>query len=198
MIESRVILLAALPILGCRDDETASSGNDGGTDDSGVATSSVDTEASNDGLPNACSAENSPFLQQECLNAIRVACSALLAENTCLAEPPFVFDGYVARCAWAKVVSFSDVLSCEVSSTVGRCEASIDTVCGNYCEGEAFGSNVAAIVSEGALIQMCNGPVGPWTALENPDVYGVPCGQADEAPGAVAQLCDCFDRVCDG
>lgn len=138
-------------------------------------------------LPGECRIDESPFLRPDCLGALRSACGEHEDESTCVAEPALSFsDGsYIIRCSWAKVVTFSDADACTVASVAGRCEASVDKACNESPTG-----NVDAIPSELEIIEMCGGPLGPWSAVgSEPGEYVGSCAENVKPPAPA--LCDC-------
>jgi hypothetical protein len=187
---TRLLLVAALSgatTLACGDDASMT-----GSGGQGSADASSDGGAG--GLPPACSADESPFLQEECLGQMREACNAQLDEHGCWASAPFAFYGYTVRCAWAKVVSF-DGEQCSSPIVSGRCEAALDSNCGSYCAGSTMFSDMAAIPATGELIQMCGGPLGTWTALDNSEQHSFDCG-VENLSSEVRPICDCADVAC--
>lgn len=178
-------------VLGCASGADCAEG-ESCSDDSG------DTNNEDSWPPDACSLIRSPFLQPECLGAMRLACDLHGEENVCTAVPGLSFDGgaYEVRCLWAKVVSFSDVDTCAVEAVVGRCEASLDGLpCGDLCAGESQVSNVSAIPSESEIVQLCGGPLGSWTAVGSTEMYGFTCGDNLDPPPP--PLCDCVEAACE-
>lgn len=157
-------------------------------DESGASTTSEP------GLPDGCAADQSPFLQEQCLASLRAACNAEATAEECAAT--FAFDGYEVQCAWAKVVTFSDATSCTVASVGGRCEATIvqEESCGDFCGGEALLSNVTAIPSALEIIELCNGPLGPWSAVGSENDYTSTCGENLSPPPHA--FCDCATAAC--
>lgn len=150
--------------------------------------------------PDECPADESPFLREECLEALRLGCNAHVAENECMAAPPVSLDegGYTVRCLWAKVVAFSDVGSCSIESVTGRCEASEGApLCGDFCAGDPWMSDVSAISAEQEIIDMCGGPLGAWAAVGSSSSDDVlPCGP-DYSPESPPALCECATVACE-
>lgn len=187
---------ASLAVAACGPESDAPGADTGSAssdpDDTGSATTSGAA------LPDACSIDASPFLQPECLDALRLACNAHAAENDCAAAAPFAFDdgGFVIGCAWAKVVTFSDATQCTVESVAGRCEARIDSECGDYCAGDFMLSDVAAIPAQLEIVQLCGGPLGAWSATDaEPGTVVSTCAPNVEPPSD--PLCDCATTACD-
>jgi len=154
--------------------------------DQGEGESEAETEEG--WLPDACSAEESPFTQPECLTAIREACNAQQDEASCNGTDPLPFSGYGVTCGWAEVVTFSDLEMCNVESVEGRCEA-------NLCQdgpGPGGPCEASAIPSESAFIQLCGGPLGSWDAV----------GSEEQSPleacedGTEPAICGCFEKAC--
>lgn len=148
--------------------------------------------------PDTCSLETSPFLQAECLDAMRLACNQRSEENDCTSAPGLSFDGggYEVRCSWARVVRFSDADTCTVQTVEGRCEASLEGLpCGDLCAGESLVGNISALPSESELVQLCGGPLGAWSAVDSPQMHAFGCGENLEPPAP--PLCDCVDVACE-
>jgi hypothetical protein len=163
----------------------------GAADDASMEAGSDSAGAS---LPDACSPDESPFLQPDCLDALRQACNEQDEENVCVATEPFDVSGYRIRCAWAKVVAFSDTSACTVDAVVGRCEASIETPCGDYCTENELLSNVSAIPSRQEIIRLCGGPIGPWSAVGADSDHTSMC--ADNVVPPADPLCQCAEVAC--
>lgn len=155
--------------------------------DTGSSTTATTGEP---GLPDGCAADQSPFLQEQCLASLRAACNAEASADECAAT--FAFDGYQVQCAWAKVVTFSDATSCTVASVGGRCEATIvNEGCADVCAGEDGFSNVTAIPSALEIIELCNGPLGPWSAVGSESDHLSTCH-----PTTSDGLCACTMAAC--
>jgi hypothetical protein len=164
--------------------------------DMGMRSDATSSESTTDepGLPDGCSADQSPFLQEECLANMRASCNAHADADEC-ATAAFELDQYGVQCAWAKVVTFSDAESCTVASVGGRCEATIvQESCGDYCAGEDSFSNVTAIPSELEIIELCNGPLGPWSAVGSDSDYTSTCGENLSPPQHA--FCGCAMAAC--
>lgn len=165
----------------------------------GEATGSTATSGASGGntwLPDTCSADQSPFLQESCLDSLRMSCNTHAEENECMATPVLFFDegGYGIRCLWARVVKFSDASSCTVESVTGRCEASVNGECEDFCSGDFLLSDMSAISSQSELIQVCGGPLGTWSAVGAEQGYISTCGPNIQPPPP--PLCDCGDAAC--
>ena len=102
-MDDKTIMLVLVGIVACGE---ADAGDDG----------------SDTGLPDPCDMDESPFLQPDCLAALRLACNQHLSEGPCFAAESSTFDGYSISCAWVDVATFSDATTCELESTVGRCD----------------------------------------------------------------------------
>lgn len=171
------------------DESTGSSGADG--------SEAAPTSSGVSWPPDECPIDASPFLSPECLAALRSACNEHTGEDACAAEPRLAFadDMYIVRCAWAKVVTFSDAAACAVASVAGRCEASVDTACRDACAGEPLISNLSAIPSELEIIELCGGPLGPWSAVgSEPGAHVGACAKSVQPPAP--PLCDCAAVAC--
>jgi len=148
-------------------------------------------------FPGECPVDESPFLSADCLEALRSACGEHDVEGACAGEQPLSFldDQYIVRCSWAKVVKFSDAAACTVASVTGRCEASVDTACSDACAGDFLNSSLTAIPSELEIIEMCGGPLGPWSAVgSEPGAYLGTCAPTVKPPAP--PLCDCASVAC--
>jgi hypothetical protein len=155
-----------------------------------------DTGAEVSWPPGACALDESPFVQSECLDALRLACNAHAEESACAGAQPLSFDtgGYSIECGWAKVVAFVDEAACTVETVSGRCEARIDTECGDFCGGDDMLSDVAAIPSQGEIVQLCGGPLGPWSAVGAANDDLSTC--ADNVTPPSDALCECAEAAC--
>jgi hypothetical protein len=180
-MESPRFVFVLVSVLGCTatvedDDERGTSGESGspttGTDDTWP--------------PQACDLDVSPFLDAECLGALRLGCNAHGTEGACTGAEAAGFDGYTIRCGWAQVVTFSDATTCDVASTSFRCEAYIDQECFAVC---------SAITSQLEIVQLCGGPIGPGNAVDSDDDVVGTC--APNTQPAAPALCDCAPASCD-
>ena len=183
-------------LVGCGSESEAEPGC---STESAACDESSGTSRDESWLPEACSLDRSPFLQPQCLDALRLACNEHSAENVCTASPvlPFASGGYEIRCAWAKVVTFSDADSCTVESVDGRCEASIEGLLpcgGDPCTEDSLMSSVSAVPSESEIIQLCGGPLGSWNAVGSTESYASVCEDGIEPPPP--SLCDCTEAAC--
>lgn len=190
---TRAYILGAL-VLGCESEASPSAASDVGD---GTEPSTSISGAGE--VPADCSAEESPFLRGVCLDALRDRCRENEAESSCAAADPLKFDnnGYVIRCRWAKVVTFteSDGVSCEVTGTEGRCEATVDTVCSDGCAGDYFQTNLRASPMQREIVQVCGGPLGAWSAVgAEPGEYFACAPNTLPPPPA---LCDCAPIACE-
>jgi hypothetical protein len=175
--------------------ESKSLGEDSSATGSGSGTTSDDTGTSSGGgeswPPAACDLDRSPFLDAECLAALRRACNEHTAETPCAGAESLAFDdgGYSIHCEWVEVIAFSDAATCAVESTTSRCEAQNESLGGCL-------SNCSAIPSELEIIVMCDGPLGPWAAVdsEEDDDFG---GCAPNTQPPAPALCDCAPAACD-
>ena len=159
--------------------------SDGGAESTTTVAESGDTSV-DDALPAGCAAQISPFLESDCLVGLASACQAHALEPECAAAPPFSFDGYSVRCRWIEVVTIADVTSCTVESVASRCEASLDQECPYEC---------SAIPSDGEILRLCGGPLGPWSAVGSGDTDHVGACAPNVSPPAPA-LCDCAPVEC--
>lgn len=159
------------------DDDGSSSGRDPGPSSGGADTG--------DGFPTACSPAESPFLSADCLAALRDACNAHIDQSACAGQAAFEFDGYSVSCGWANVTTFVDATSCTIASETGRCEAVIAQECLHPC---------TAITSELEILELCDGPLGPWSAVDD-DTDDVGACAPNTSPPAPA-LCDCAPPSC--
>jgi hypothetical protein len=178
-----VIVTACAEPPDASDDADASS--DDATSSSGDAPSSSGSVDTGDGFPAACSPAESPFLSADCLASLREACNAHVDEAACVAQPSFEFDGYSVRCGWANVLTIADATSCTLVSEVGRCEATLVSECLSPC---------TAITSALEIVELCDGPLGPWSAVDDDtdDVGG--CAPNTQPPAPA--LCDCAPPTC--
>jgi len=148
--------------------------------------------------PEACALETSPFLQPECLDAMRLACNQHSEETDCTSAAGLSFagGGYEVACSWAKVVRFSDPDTCTVQTVEGRCEARVAGMpCGDLCTGDSLTSNTSAFPSDSELVQLCGGPLGEWSAVGSTQMHASSCGENLEPPQP--PLCDCVDVACE-
>lgn len=168
-----------------------------------------DTDSARLDMPGVCLYGN-PFVSAPCGAALRKLCNSLANERDCSAQEPFSFndDNNVFACGWAKVVTFSDSLSCTVGSVEGRCELGFIT--GAACGGDPCGGQPPtlyrshyAVVSEAELVEMpciggsaLVGPAGEWLATmelgENQHVYN--CGADIPTPPSI---CVCAQAACE-
>ncbi len=181
----------SLAVFGCTADSEGDAGNSG-TEDSDSST------GEDPWPPDACTLETTPFLQVECLDAMRLACNQHSEEDDCTSAPGLAFarGGYQVGCSWARVVRFSDADTCTVQSVEGRCEASLEGLpCGDLCAGNSMLSNISAFPSESELVDLCGGPLGSWSAVGSTQMHAFTCGENIEPPAP--ELCDCVDAVCE-
>jgi hypothetical protein len=157
---------------------------DPGADDD-VGSSGSDETGADASFPAACNADESPFVSADCLAALRDVCRAHSDETACTSQATFEFDGYAVRCGWANVLTFADATSCTIASEAGRCEAMHVAECLWPC---------TAIPSELEIVELCDGPLGPWSAVDSED--DVSSCAPNTTPPAPA-LCDCAPSSCD-
>ncbi|HWB76830.1 MAG TPA: hypothetical protein VG755_17810 [Nannocystaceae bacterium] len=171
----------------------ACTSRDAQTEATSSETTSSETTTGTPGLPDGCSADQSPFLQPECLASLRAACNSAASADAC--ADAFEFDGYGVQCAWAKVVTFSDASSCAIASVSGRCEATIvQEGCGDFCADATSFGNVKAIPSALEIIELCGGPLGPWSALDSESDHLSTCGENLSPPQHA--FCECATAAC--
>jgi hypothetical protein len=147
-----------------------------------------DADDSGVSFPASCSADASPFLQPECLGALREACLGIASESACAGAPQFQFDGYAIECRWVGVTSFVDVATCTVESESFRCEAGLPP-------GDGPQILCHAIQSELEIVEMLDGPIGPWSAVGSDDDDVRSCGEGLVPPEP--PLCACAPAECD-
>lgn len=179
--------LLALGTLACpAEDEPA---NDDAAGSDGVAAdSSSDADTGVGGFPSACDPTMSPFLSADCLSALRDACRAHADESGCAGQATFQFDGYGVRCAWANVLTFADATSCTIASEASRCEATLVSL-------GSVGIPCTAFPSELEIVELVDGPLGPWSAVDSePDDVG---GCAPNTSPPAPALCDCAPASCE-
>jgi len=153
------------------------------------------------GVPAACDVDRSPFLEADCLTALRDGCRAQPTADECAARAEIAFDdgGYVVRCGWATVVRFGDASTCAMPVVEGRCEAGlVQEGGGDPCEGEpTLDSAWFVDVAAQELIDMTtalDGPLGPWSAVDaEPGMSGV-CAENVQPPAPA--LCECAAAAC--
>lgn len=139
-------------------------------------------------MPADCSTDASPFVQGECLQALREACNARASAEECGAAEPVTFadGGFEVVCGWAEVASFASADACDLRGTSERCEASLG--CGDGPDGD-----VKAFPAAVELVRLCGGPLGPWSEV------GAPGGETEACdPNAASPqhpLCGCADVV---
>jgi hypothetical protein len=158
----------------------------------GVGTSDASATVPDAGSrPSGCSGVENPVTSAECLGGLRAACRTFTTERDCAAAAPFSSDGVV--CRWARVVRFSDSVSCAVESDEGRCEGGW-----TFPDDGPFCGLWSGFAAERELVWIagCGGPVGPW------DLIGADAGRV-EGPclnGTVPpppDICQCAPRVDD-
>jgi hypothetical protein len=180
----------------CSGDACADESASGSSDDSLGSVGESDS-GSLSWPPQECSLEISPFLQVECLAAMRSACNAIEEEGDCTLTPfaSFSNGGFEVRCEWAKVVKFSDVATCSVEGVLGRCEPTLNEMaCVDSCLGEALVGSISAFPSDLELVQLCGGPLGSWSAVGSTEMYGFSCG--DNLVPPEPAICQCIDEAC--
>lgn len=183
-------------VAACESDASTEGGSSGLEVGSELSTSM----SGGDELPADCSAEESPFLREACLDALSTRCREYDAENSCVAANPLSFDndGYVVRCRWAKVVTFSESSgsSCDVVTTAGRCEATVDTPCSDGCAGDFFLTDLKAFPMLREIVQVCGGPLGAWAAV-GVEAGGGYVGCAPDTIPPAPPLCECATVACE-
>lgn len=186
-------VLALVVAMGCGVADADDTGDSSDTGSSSGSSSSADTGSDSTGAdswpPETCALEASPFLDADCLEALRLACNAHAAETQCTAAEALSFDsgGYSIRCAWAEVYTFTDAATCAGETATSRCEAIVDTECQDTC---------TAIPSALEIIDVCGGPLGAWSAVDSEDAGHVGTCAPNVQPPAPA-LCDCAPATCD-
>ena len=162
------------------------------------------------GLPAKCAGLKSPFLEADCLAALRDECRSFSSGEDCAGQEPFLFNegAFAVHCGWAKVVEFSDAAACKIQTVKGRCEAGIEQTglgCGGGCGGEATPHySLRADSDEMELIEMpctltgsyLGGPLGPDSAVgAEPGEYGKACAEGTTPPAA--PICACSSVACE-
>lgn len=168
-----------------KEDDTSGADSSSGSESSD---GSVDGSTGGDTwLPAACELDSSPFVDSECLGGLRLACNGFATEEACAAAAPLAFDdgGYAVRCGWASVIAYDEASTCAVASMTSRCEAYIDQECFASC---------TAITSELEIIDLCGGPLGPWSAVDIEDDGVGTCAPNTQPPAPA--LCDCAPATC--
>ena len=185
------IRLWLLFLVGCGH-ESSGEGGDPPRDGS-VDGSSVSSE---------CAGLTSPFLEADCLAALRDRCRSRANDADCTMGGPLIFGGgaYKIFCTWSKVVRFSDLTTCAVETVFHRCEGTIKqdlVVCRDPCTAtpDIF-SRWTAIPSEQELVRVeCGGPIGPWSAVgSTPGSYTGACLGNIMPPAP--DLCRCESTAC--
>jgi len=180
-MDDKTLGLVLVFAIGCG---SSGEGSDGGSTEG--TTADGDSTGGDMWPPAACDLDASPFLDAECLDALRLGCNQQMAEGSCTGFAPALFDGYTIRCGWVEVFTFSDATTCALASTTSRCEAYIDQECPADC---------SAIPSEGEILELCGGPIGPWSAVDSEQAGYVGTCAPNVQPPAPA-LCDCAPASC--
>jgi len=151
-------------------------------------------------MPEACDPSGSPFTEA-CAAALQVACNRHETESDCSAQQTLRFNGYSIVCAWAKVVRFSDPVTCEVDEVFGRCEAKLignpGGCVGGYCGGDVglIETELKAFPARRELVFLCNGPLRASSAPGGPEPESVSCVSAETYPEG--HLCNCGPVACE-
>jgi hypothetical protein len=188
------LVLVLVGAMGCGVADAGDTGEPSDTSSGGSSTSADTGSDSTGGTdvwpPETCALAASPFLDADCLDALRVACNAHAAETQCTAAEPLSFDsgGYSIRCAWAEVITFTDAASCAGATISERCEAILEQF-----DGVSF--ECTAIPSALEIVVLSGGPLGPWSAVESDDDDVGPCAPNVQPPAPA--LCDCAPASCD-
>jgi|GEM_PF-5658967 len=156
------------------------------------------TDESTDGMsswmPSEC-ANETPFSNPECHDALVAACHEHRSEPSCIAQETLVFgQDFEVLCTWAKVVTFSEPATCTVASVQGRCEVAVipgAVTCGDPCDGgEPYIYDALQVEGNETFAVPC-GPSGVALELLSPSAS---CGGDIPPP---PEICTCTKVACE-
>lgn len=147
------------------------------------------TTGASSSVPEACRGLSSPYLEAECLQALRTRCLELGSRSECDDRPAVSFEGsYVVECGWARVVEVLGQDACALAESTYRCEArEVSTLDGFDAKWKAWGE-------QSELIEFSHGPLGPWSAIDPPPEFTVRAC-ADNVSPPSPSLCNCADEA---
>src|SRR5688500_13445823 len=77
-------------------------------------------------IPEQCLELQTAYWEEDCLEALHVACRSRTTEQDCAAQGKAMVGDYEMSCTWVPVVTYDSTGSCAVESVSYRCEAWMD------------------------------------------------------------------------
>ena len=156
--------------------------------------------------PTDCPAGVRPHTSEACGRALEEYCDSFDTEESCHDGNVFALDDWIFACAWAKVVSFSELGTCAIDTVEWRCVAGHEErngSCANQCDPASLSprDNLMASTTELQLYEMpCPrvswGPVGEWTAQSYQDQHGSLFARCHDGGSPPPAVCDCSADAC--